>query len=94
MFHPDYKYITDKFPTSLVRRTLEPLVPLELISGKSDRIESYSRHTLDVYEKIIKQETTQQIYGSKKIITFGRCFITLLKLLMFICDHEKEITVE
>ena len=48
MFHSDYKYITDKLPTSLVKRAYHRLlnqsknpIPLEMISGKSGQIESY-----------------------------------------------------
>ena len=57
MFHSDYKYIIDRLPESLVKRAYERLlhhskdpVPLESISKKSERIESYLRHTLEVYE--------------------------------------------
>ena len=55
MFHSDYKHITDRLSKSLVKRAYEKLlyyskdpVPLESISGKSERIESYLRHTLEV----------------------------------------------
>ncbi len=48
MFHFDYKHITDKLPDSLIRRVYQGLlnhsknpVLLEMISGKSSRIESY-----------------------------------------------------
>ena len=53
MFHSDYKHIIDRLPESLVKRACERLlhhskdpVPLESISEKSERIESYLRHTL------------------------------------------------
>src|SRR6266498_2368735 len=48
MFHFDYKHITDRLPDSLVKRAYQGLlnhskkpVPLEMISRKSGRIESY-----------------------------------------------------
>jgi hypothetical protein len=48
MFYSNYKHITDRLPVSLVKRAYQGLlnysknsVPLEMISGKSDRIESY-----------------------------------------------------
>jgi len=57
MFHPDYKYITDKLPASLVKRAYQRLlhhscipIPLEQISEKNDRIEDYLCHTLKVYQ--------------------------------------------
>src|SRR6185437_3772119 len=57
MFHSDYKHIIDRLPESLVKRACERLlhhskdpVPLESISEKSEQIESYLRHTLEVYE--------------------------------------------
>ena len=47
-----YKHITDRLPDSLVKRAYQSLlihsknpVPLEMISGKSGRIESYLRYT-------------------------------------------------
>ncbi|GET00101.1 hypothetical protein GLOIN_2v1773502 [Rhizophagus clarus] len=63
MFHSDYKHIIDRLPESLVKRACERLlhhskdpVPLEFISGKSERIESYLRHTLEVYENSLNKK--------------------------------------
>ena len=63
MFHSDYKHIVDRLPESLVKRAYERLlchskdpVPLESISGKSERIESYLRHTLEVYEHSLNRK--------------------------------------
>ena len=60
MFHSDYKHITDRL---LVKRAYQSLlnhsknpVPLEMISGKSGRIESYLRHKLEVYEKSLNRK--------------------------------------
>ncbi|GBB98100.1 hypothetical protein RclHR1_31390002 [Rhizophagus clarus] len=63
MFHSDYKHIIDRLPESLVKRTCERLlhhskdpVPLESIFGKSERIESYLRHTLEIYENSLNRK--------------------------------------
>jgi len=63
MFHSDYKHITDRLPDSLVKRAYQGLlnhsknpVPSEMISGKSDRIESYLRHKLEVYENSLNRK--------------------------------------
>ena len=62
MFHSDYKHITDKLPESLIKRAYERLlhhskepVSLDSIFSKSERIESYLRHTLKVYEKSLNR---------------------------------------
>src|SRR5436305_6222591 len=63
MFHSDYKHITDRLPDSLVKRAYQGLlnhsknpVSLELITGKSGRIESYLRHKLEVYENSLNRK--------------------------------------
>ena len=63
MFHSDYKHITDRLPDSLVKRAYQGLlnhfknpVPLEMISGKFGRIESYLRHKLEVYENSLNRK--------------------------------------
>src|ERR1700748_98850 len=63
MFHSEYKHITDKLPESLAKRVYHRLlnyskdpVPLELISEKSNRIDSYLRHTLEVYENSLNRK--------------------------------------
>ena len=63
MFHSDYKHIIDRLPESLVKRACERLlhhskdpIPLESISRKSERIESYLRHTLEVYENSLNKK--------------------------------------
>src|ERR1041384_4632690 len=63
MFHPDYMYITDKLPASLVERAKQRLlchskdpVPLEFISKKSERIESYLRHSLELYQNSLNRK--------------------------------------
>src|SRR3954462_4101341 len=53
------KHITDRLPDSLVKRSYQGFlnpVPLETISGKSGRIESYLRHKLEVYENSLNRK--------------------------------------
>ena len=63
MVHSNYKHITDRLPDSLVKRAYQGLlnhsknpVPLEMISGKSGRIESYLRYKLEVYENSLNKK--------------------------------------
>ncbi|GBC51041.2 hypothetical protein GLOIN_2v1773502 [Rhizophagus irregularis DAOM 181602=DAOM 197198] len=63
IFHFDYKHITDRLPDSLIKRAYQGLlnhfinpVLLEIISGKSDRIKSYLRHKLEVYENLLNRK--------------------------------------
>jgi hypothetical protein len=72
MFHSDYKHIIDRLPESLVKRACERLlhhskdpVPLESISGKSERIESYLRHTLEVYEISLNRKKRKTMAQTK-----------------------------
>ena len=72
MFHSDYKYIIDRLPKSLVKRACERLlhhsknpVPLESISRKSERIESYLRHTLEVYENSLNKKKCKTMVQEK-----------------------------
>ena len=74
MFHSDYKHIIDRLPESLVKRACERLlhhskdpVPLESISGKSERIESYLRHTLEVYEISLNRKKRKTMAQEKVI---------------------------
>jgi hypothetical protein len=72
MFHSDYKHIIDRLPESLAKRACERLlrhskdpVPLESISKKSERIESYLRHTLDVYENSLNRKKRKTMAQDK-----------------------------
>src|ERR1051325_10020685 len=72
MFHSDYKHIINRLPESLVKRACERLlhyskdpVPLESISGKSERIESYLRHTLEVYENSLNKKKRKTMTQKK-----------------------------
>jgi hypothetical protein len=75
MFHSDYKHIIDRLPESLVKRACERLlhhskdpVPLEFISGKSERIESYLIHALEVYENSLNRKRRNKSMAQKKLI--------------------------
>src|ERR1051325_9047375 len=72
MFHSDYKHIINRLPESLVKRACERLlhyskdpVPLESISRKSERIESYLRHTLEIYENSLNKKKRKTIVQEK-----------------------------
>ena len=74
MFHSDYRHIIDRLPESLVKRVCERLlhhfkdpVPLESIFGKSERIESYLRHTLEVYENSLNRKKRKTMTQEKTL---------------------------
>ena len=63
MFYSDYKHIINRLPKSLVKRACERLlyhskdpILIESISRKSKRIESYLRHTLEVYKNSLNRK--------------------------------------
>src|SRR6266498_1512140 len=103
MFHSDYKHITDRLPDSLVKRAYQGLlnhsknpVPLEIISGKSDRIESYLRHKLEVYKNSLNRKRKNMI--QKKLLhpqSWPKCNVFPASPAIYVadyitCDHEKE----
>ncbi|CAG8688233.1 19498_t:CDS:1, partial [Rhizophagus irregularis] len=72
MFHSDYKHIIDRLPESLVKRACQRLlhhskdpVPLESISKKSERIKSYLRRTLEVYENSLNKKKRKTMTQEK-----------------------------
>src|SRR3954471_2330826 len=74
MFHFDYKHIIDRLPKSLVKRACQRLlhhsknpVPLESISEKSERIESYLRHTLEIYNNSLNRKQQNKSMNQKKL---------------------------
>ncbi|PKY27351.1 hypothetical protein RhiirB3_390231 [Rhizophagus irregularis] len=74
MFHSDYKHIIDRLPENLVKRACERLlhhskdpVPLESISKKSKRIESYLWHTLEVYENSLSRKKHKTMTKGKTL---------------------------
>jgi len=107
MFHPDYKYITDKLPTSLVKRAYHRLlthsrnpIPLERISKKCDRVEDYLRHTLNIYENSLGRR--RKIMDRKRPQSWPECPTSLSEKFVYVADrgtqavsttfdHEKEI---
>ena len=63
MFYSDYKHIINRLPKSLVKKACERLlyyskesVLLKSIFKKSERIESYLRYTLEVYENSLNRK--------------------------------------
>jgi hypothetical protein len=74
MFHSDYKHIIDRLPESLVKKAYKRLlhhskdsVPLESISKKSEQIESYLRHTLEVYEISLNRKKRKTMAQKKTL---------------------------
>ncbi|CAB4426915.1 unnamed protein product [Rhizophagus irregularis] len=65
-------HIIDRLPESLIKRAYQGLlnhsknpVPLEMISGKSSRIESYLRHKLEVYENSLNRKKRKTMTQEK-----------------------------
>ena len=110
MFHSDYKHIIDRLPESLVKKACERLlhhskdpVPLESISGKSERIESYLRHTLEVYENSLNKKKRKTMAQEKLLRprswpecnvfpTSPAIYVTDIgtQTINITCDHEEE----
>ncbi|GES83056.1 hypothetical protein GLOIN_2v1773502 [Rhizophagus clarus] len=109
MFHSDYKYIIDRLPKSLVKRACERLlhhskdpVPLEAISEKSERIEGYLRHTLEVYENSLNRKRRNM--AQKKVLrprSWPECNVSPALPALYVvdsgvqtdnsaCNHEEE----
>src|SRR6266542_3634691 len=109
MFHSDYKHITDRLPDSLVKRAYQGLinhsknpVPLEMISGKSSRIESYLRHKLEVYKNLLNRKRKNM--AQEKILrprSWPECNVFPASMAIYVtdigtqtvnitCDHEEE----
>ena len=73
MFHSNYKHIIDRLSESLIKRACQKLlhhsknsVPLKSISKKSEQIESYLRHILEVYKNSLNRK--RKIMTQKKIL--------------------------
>ena len=109
MFHSDYKHITDRLPDSLVKRVYQGLlnysknpIPLEMISGKSDRIELCLRHKLEVYKNSLNRKRKNM--AQEKLLrprSWPECnvFPVLPQIYVtdaevqtdnIICNHDKE----
>jgi len=98
MFHPEYKDIIDKLPESLVERACQRLlnhsrnpVPLELISEKSDRIEGYLQHTLDIYENSLKRKRkTMDQKNSSRPKSWPECSTVPALPVIYVTDSEAQ----
>jgi hypothetical protein len=74
MFHSDYKRIIDRLPKSLIKRACEKLlhhskdsILLESIFKKSERIESYLRYILKVYENLLNRKKRKIMIQEKTL---------------------------
>jgi hypothetical protein len=110
MFHSNYKHITDRLPESLVKRAYKRLlhhskdpVPLESISKKSEQIESYLRHTLEVYENSLNRKKRKTMTQEKTLRprSWPECNVSPAlptihvvdsgsQTVNTVCDHEEE----
>jgi len=109
MFHSDYRHIIDRLPESLVKRACERLlhhskdpVPLEAISRKSERIESYLRHTLEVYENSLNKKKCKTMTQEKLLCprSWPECNVFPTSPVIYVtdigvqtngtCNHEEE----
>src|SRR3954447_10317588 len=110
MFHSDYKHIIDRLPESLIKRACQRLlhhskdpVPLESISEKSERIESYLKHTLEIYNNSLNRKKRKTMAQEKTLRprSWPECnvFPALPQIYVtdaeiqtdnIICDHEEE----
>ena len=97
MFHSDYKHIIDRLPESLVKRVCDRLlhhskdpVPLESIFGKSERIESYLRHTLEIYENSLnrKKRKTMTQENTLRPRSWPECNISPASLTIHVVDSR------
>ncbi|RGB25478.1 hypothetical protein C1646_771676 [Rhizophagus diaphanus] len=95
MFHSDYKHIIDRLPESLVKRACERLlhhskdpVPLESIFRKSERIESYLRHTLEVYENSLNRKKRKTMAQEKLLHprSWPECNVFLASPAIYVTD--------
>src|SRR3954462_12688638 len=99
------KHITDRLPDSLVKRSYQGFlnpVPLETISGKSGRIESYLRHKLEVYENSLNRKRKNM--AQTKLLrsrSWPECNVFSASPAIYVtdngtqtinitCDHEEE----
>ena len=110
MFHSDYKHIIDRLPESLVKRACQRLlhhskdpVLLESISEKSERIESYLRYTLEVYNHSLNRKRRNKSMDQKKLRprSWPECNVFPASPAIYVtdigvqtnnttCDHEEE----
>jgi hypothetical protein len=97
MFHSNYKHITDRLPESLVKRAYKRLlhhskdpVPLESISKKSEQIESYLRHTLEVYENSLNRKKRKTMTQEKTLRprSWPECNVSPTLPAIYVVDSE------
>jgi len=96
MFHSDYKYIINRLPKNLIKRVCQrflhyskDLIPLESISEKSEWIEFYLKHTLEVYKNLLNKK--YRIIVQKKIMhpqSWLECNIFPISPYIYIIDSK------
>ena len=107
MFHPDYKYITDKLPVSIKDRAYQKLlnhsykpIPLNLISEKNKHIEDYLLHTLEIYQKSLDRSRKTMDQKKSRPQSWPECPTPLTLPISYVTDngtqtdnknHEAEI---
>ena len=103
MFHPDYKHITDKLPVSIKDRAYQRLlnhlhkpITLNQISEKNKRIEDYSHHTLEIYQKSLDRNhalvPTAKTMNRKKSRSqsWSECPVSLTLPISYVTDTETQ----
>src|SRR4051794_4479933 len=105
MFYFDYKHIIDRLPESLIKRACQRLlhhskdpVPLESISEKSERIESYLRHTLEIYNNSLNRKRQNKSMDQKKFMdqkklrsqSWPECNVSPALPIIFVSDSDTQ----
>ncbi|CAB4406122.1 unnamed protein product [Rhizophagus irregularis] len=99
MFHPDYKYITDKLPISLVNRAYNqllhhsrnPILP-EQIFEKCNRIEEL-HHKLNVYENSLNWRHKTMDQKKLRPQSWPDCPLSLTLPISYVLDNEYKLTI-
>ena len=96
MFNFDYKHIIDKLFKGLVKRAYQRLlhhsknpVLLESIFKKSEWIESYLRHTLEIYENSLNRKCKNMV--QKKLLhsrRWSECNIFPALSAIYVADNR------
>src|ERR1044072_5736547 len=100
MFHPDYKYITDKLPVSIKDRAYQRLlnhsykpIPLNQISEKNKRIEDYLLHTLEIYQKSLDRSRKTMARKKSRPQSWPECPAPLTLLISYVIDSGTQTDI-
>src|SRR5271154_5432903 len=111
MFNSNYNCITDKLPLSLVKRSYYRLlnhsrdpISLEEISRKTDQIEKYLHHILEIYVRSSNQRRKTMDLKKLRPQSWPECSASLSEKLLYVyvadmgtqadnntCNQESEI---